>query len=136
MALFTIIKYIDNNAPPSHFSFPAERYLTIKVCISHHLYLIHFARSLILGFLPCMKIPTRYILAATHTIPRNDRKSTTAETIISHSGIPEGIRDIMTIGDVNGTIDSQKASDVLGSAAAIVETIRPINTGITTINDN
>ena len=78
-----------------------------------------------------MNIPTRYILAATHTMPMNEMNSNASDTIISHAGMPNGTRAIITIGDVNGMIDIQNATGVFGSVAAPIAQIRPMMTGTT-----
>ena len=45
----------------------------------------------------------------------NVRYRTINDTIISQTGMPNGTRAIITIGEVNGIIDDQKAIDELGS---------------------
>lgn len=84
------------------------------------------------GFLPYMNMPTRYILAAIHTINMNEIYSRTREVMISHDGIPNGMRTIMTMGDVKGTSDSTSAIVELGSVAAVIAKIRPMMIGNTT----
>ena len=62
-----------------------------------------------------MKMPTRKILDASHVVAINAAYSNTRDRIISHVGIPNGMRAIITIGDVRGMMDAQKAIGALGS---------------------
>ena len=89
-----------------------------------------------MGFLPYIKIPTRYIFAATHTIAINDTYNNTNESIISHVAIPNGIRAIITIGAVNGIIDIIVAKLELGSFTTVIDNTKPIIIGNTTIDWN
>ena len=52
------------------------------------------------------------------------------DTTISHIGIPNGMRAIITIGDVNGIIEAQKAIGELGSLNTDIMTIIANITGI------
>ena len=54
-------------------------------------------------------------MAASHAISTKVRYSKRRERIISHVGMPNGMRAIITIGEVNGIIDAQNATDELGS---------------------
>ena len=78
-------------------------------------YLIHFHSSFNVGFLPCMRIPTRYILPANHTTTANVAMSIPSDRAISHVGMSYGMRAIITIGDVSGIIENQNASSDVGS---------------------
>lgn len=84
---------------------------------------IHLANSLHEGRLPCMKIPMRYIFADSHVVSTKLRYSTTSDVAISHVGMPKGMRAIITIGEVNGIIDAQKAIGELGSLNTDIITI-------------
>lgn len=44
---------------------------------------------------------------------------------ISHVGMPNGMRATITIGEVSGNIDVQKATLPIGSAAATMAKMRP-----------
>lgn len=77
-----------------------------------------------LGFLPYMNIPTRYILADTHIIARKLRARSIIDTSGCHAGMPNGRRAIITIGAVNGIIDVHTASDELGSFTTVMDMIR------------
>ncbi len=56
-----------------------------------------------------MKMPILYIFALSHIImKRTETNSNTAESAISHPATPKGIRDIITIGEVNGITDVRK----------------------------
>ena len=67
-----------------------------------------------LGFLPYIRIPTRYILADSQTMPMAEAYNKETDNNFSHKGISKGIRTIMTIGEVNGTIEHQNASGPSG----------------------
>lgn len=88
--------------------------------------------SFMLGFLPYINIPTRYIFADTHTIPMNEIYRIMRDVIISHVGIPNGIRVIIVIGDVNGIIDKIVANVELGSDTTDIDNTSPIIIGIIT----
>lgn len=79
-------------------------------------------------------MPTRYIFAANHTIAIKDTYSRTREIMISHVDMPNGIRAIITIGDVNGIIDITVARVELGSDTTVSDRIRPIIIGKITID--
>ncbi len=83
-----------------------------------------------LGFLPYMKMPILYIFALSHIMKRTETNSNTAESAISHPATPKGIRDIITIGEVNGITDVQKASCDVGSLTTVKARSRPIIIGI------
>lgn len=51
---------------------------------------------------------------------------------ISHVGMPNGMRAIMTMGDVKGIIDIQNDNVDVGSAAAVMPKIMPNIIGNTT----
>ena len=53
-----------------------------------------------------------------------------SDATISPAGTPEGMRAIITIGDVNGIIDSNVASDESGFWPIVIENMRPRITGI------
>ena len=67
------------------------------------------------GFLPYINIPTRYIFAANQTTNRNVANNKTNETTICHIGTPNGMRIIMTIGDVNGKVLLAHAASAQGT---------------------
>ena len=85
-----------------------------------------------LGFLPYMNMPTRYILADSHTIPTNDRYRMASDVIISHVGMPNGIRVIIVMGAVKGIIESIVANVELGSFITDIDRTRPNIMGIIT----
>ena len=93
--------------------------------MTFYLFLIHCHSSSHDGRLPCMRMPTRNIFAASHVVSVNVRYSTVSEVIISHVGMPKGMRAIITIGEVNGIIEHHTARGELGS----------LNTDIITIID-
>ena len=62
--------------------------------------------------------------------------STTSDRIVSHRGMPKGRRLIMVIGDVNGTIESQKAMDELGLLITAMDAMMPIITGIVAMDES
>src|SRR5690606_24868152 len=80
----------------------------------YYLYVTHFIISLMLGFLPYIKIPTLYILAANIEITIKVPYNSISEIIISQKGIPNGILTIITIGAVKGIRDVQNASGPSG----------------------
>jgi hypothetical protein len=84
------------------------------------------------GFLPYIKIPTRYIFAANHTIPTNVAKRIPSERRISQVGTPHGIRAIITIGEVKGIYEHHTATGELGSLRMVIITKIEIMIGIIT----
>lgn len=87
-----------------------------------------------LGFFPYINMPTRYILAASWTNKIKEMYNITSDVTISHVAIPNGIRAIITIGDVNGIRDITVAIVELGSFAIDIANTKPINIGNTTID--
>ncbi len=77
-----------------------------------------------------MKIPIRYIFALSHIINSTETKRKAEERAISHPGTPNGILDIMTIGEVNGIIEAQNASVDVGSLITVIARSNPIMIGI------
>ena len=65
--------------------------------------------------MPCIKIPTRKIFEAMNVVATYDAERITTESTISHVAMPRGMRAIITIGEVKGIIDDQKAIGELGS---------------------
>lgn len=53
----------------------------------------------------------------------NEAYSITSDTTISHVGMPKGMRAIITIGEVKGTIEKHTAIEELGSLNIDVITI-------------
>lgn len=80
--------------------------------------------SIKVGFLPYINIPTRYILADSHIIPKNDTYRSTTESSDCHTGMPNGMRAIITMGEVKGMIEVHKASPELGSCTTLIDMIR------------
>ena len=70
--------------------------------------------SFILGFLPYMRMPKRYILAENQVKPMDDIYKNPMESSISHKGTSNGTRTIMTIGEVKGIMEHQKANGPSG----------------------
>lgn len=58
----------------------------------------------------------------------------TNDAIISHVAMPNGMRAIITIGAVNGINDMIVARVEFGSLTTVIERIRPIIIGNTTID--
>ena len=77
------------------------------------------------GFLPYMNMPTRYIFPAIHIMPENPATSRTSDRHICHTGMPNGMRATITIGDVSGNMEVQNANSPIGSAAAMSAKIIP-----------
>ena len=65
--------------------------------------------------MPCIKIPTRKIFAASHVVKIKVAYNSPSESKISHAGMPNGMRAIITIGEVNGMTEVQNAKGELGS---------------------
>ena len=68
-------------------------------------------------------MPTRYILAANQIMPIKVTNSSTKDTIICQRGAPNGIRIIITIGEVKGIIEKTVAKVPCGS---FITTAKPI----------
>jgi len=79
-----------------------------------------------------MKIPILYILPANHAMIPKERNRISAETQICQSGIPNGIRAIITMGLVNGIIEVHKAIVLLGSVPTDIAMTMPSIIGIVT----
>ena len=77
-----------------------------------------------------MKIPTRKIFAASHVVRIKVMNSSAIERIISHVGMPNGMRAIITIGEVNGIIEVHTTSGELGSLNTDIITTIDIMIGI------
>lgn len=60
-------------------------------------------------FFPYINIPTLYILEEIQVKQIAVRKSDAMESAICHKGTSKGIRTIITIGEVNGIMEHQKA---------------------------
>ena len=70
--------------------------------------------SLNVGFFPCIKIPTLYIRAPNHVVHKNPTINKNKESRICQRGIPYGIMANITMGDVKGMIELQKAKLLCG----------------------
>ena len=77
-------------------TFGKHPYMVLRLLA--YLYDAQRMSSRTVGFLPYMNMPTRYILAAIHTINMNEIYSRTREVMISHDGIPNGMRTIKRLG--------------------------------------
>ena len=79
-----------------------------------------------------MRIPVLYIFAAIQTKPRNVTTINIIEMAICHIGTPNGMRAIITIGEVSGIIEHQNESELSGFCMVPIATIRARIIGIVT----
>lgn len=87
--------------------------------------------SLNVTFLPCIKIPILYILAAAQVVSKKPIIINITESASSHQvGALNGKRAIITIGDVNGKIEPNTAIPLLGSFNAFTMIKKPKKIGI------
>ncbi len=77
-------------------------------------------------------MPVRYTLAAIQTNPINVITIRNIERKICQYGTPKGIRAIITIGEVKGIIENQKAIELSGFCMVPMATIRASIIGIVT----
>ncbi len=78
-----------------------------------------------------MNMPTRYIFAESHTMPAKEAYSKAKDVHICQAGMPNGMRAIITIGEVKGIIDVQTASEDAGFCTTDILTTMPIMIGMT-----
>jgi len=81
--------------------------------------IIHFMIFPKLTFWPWMRMPIRYTLPATQTIPMDELSRMSMEMICCHQLISKGILDIITTGEVSGIIDAQTARPELGCSMVV-----------------
>jgi hypothetical protein len=82
-------------------------------------------------------MPVRYILAASQVQARKVRISKITEANIwGAGGKPNGIRAIITMGDVRGMIENQTASFPEGFRKVLIMISSPMTNGIITGNMN
>ena len=67
-----------------------------------------------MGFLPYIRIPTRYIFDPNQTVNIKVAINIPTESASCHHGTPNGIRINITIGDVNGIIEKIVAIEPSG----------------------
>ena len=84
----------------------------------YHFLNAHFIISFQLGFLPYINIPVRYILAANQVVNMNPAINKTMERPNCHqgtvTGTPNGIRAIITMGELKGMMLAHTASELPG----------------------
>ena len=95
-------------------------------------YLSHFHISFHEVFLPYIRIPVRYILAAIHTKARKVTTIRAIETASCQAGTPKGILAIITIGEVSGIIEHQKERELSGFCIVPMATMSARIIGIVT----
>ena len=88
------------------------------------LYLSHFHISFHDVFLPYIRIPVRYILAAIQTNAPKVISIMNIETAICQYGTLNGILAIITIGELKGIMLAQTATELLGfEIAGVIKAI-------------